>query len=73
MTYLDSERSDRSNDIKRATQDAVILSFGIILPDGSGICDGGYLGDVGHNIHVPKVGDMPEATRTRLKTLRNNI
>lgn len=58
-SYLDSEHTDGSNYIQRPTQNTIVTSCWVILPDCSRIFHGCNLGNVGHDIHISKINYVP--------------
>ena len=63
MLTFDSEGPNSRNNIKRAAKNTVVFSWGVIFPDGCRIFDNRNLGDTFHNVNIPKIYYMGEATK----------
>jgi hypothetical protein len=60
--YLDSESTNIRDYIQRTAQNTVVIPGGIIFLDSCCISDSCDLCDACHNVKVPKVDDVSQAT-----------
>ena len=64
--YLDCKCTDSGNHVEGSSQHTVVGSGGIIFPDSCRILDSCNICNVAHNINVPKVDNVSQATTKKV-------